>query len=85
MMLLEENYSMALEKNKLLLRKFRDRWQAVPAIEEQEQKSASIALRWQQLNSIFDMATGLGLSVNESNEADEIVYQRRAKLTGHIN
>ncbi len=65
---------MARENNRLLLRKFRDRWQAVPAIEEEEQKYASIALCWQQLNSIFDMATGLGLPANESNEADEIVY-----------
>ncbi|MBC8180838.1 hypothetical protein H8E88_06920 [candidate division KSB1 bacterium] len=66
------------------MRKFRDRWQAVAEIEAEEQKSASIALRWQQLNVIYRMAKGLGLSIEESNVDDESVSQRWAKLKGSL-
>jgi hypothetical protein len=33
-----------------LMKEFRERWQAVAAIEAQEQRAASVALRWQQTN-----------------------------------
>jgi hypothetical protein len=64
------------------MREFRDRWQAVAEIEADEQRSATIKRRWKQLNAILFMAKGLGLSTEESNEDDDIIYQRWAKLKG---
>ena len=66
------------------MREFRDRWKAIAEIEAEEQKSASITLRWQQLNSILSMAIGLGLPIEDLQQDDEIVYQRCAKLKGSI-
>jgi hypothetical protein len=62
-----------------LLRQFRERWQAVAAIEREEQREASVALRWQQLNAILRLAMGLGLPPREQFE-EEAVRQRWAKL-----
>ena len=53
-------------------REYRDRWRAVAAIELQEQRSASMALRWQQLNAIWYLAKGLGLSL-ETDESERVV------------
>ncbi|HDP99809.1 MAG TPA: hypothetical protein ENN22_11590 [bacterium] len=75
---------MAFDQNKKLIKQFRDRWQAVAAIEANEEKSASVTLRWQQLNAILNMARGLGLPITEDNDDDEIVYQRWSKLKGLI-
>jgi len=66
------------------MRKFRDRWQAVAEIEAKEQRTASTVLRWQQFNAIFRMAKGLGLSIEESNEDDQVIYKRWAKLRGSL-
>ena len=60
-------------------KEYRDRWHAVAAIELQEQRSASVALRWQQLNAIWRLAKGLGLSL-ESDESERVVWERWAKL-----
>jgi len=64
-----------------LMRQFRKRWQAVAALEREEQREASVALRWQQLNAILRLAIGLGLPLREQFE-EEIVRQRWAKLKG---
>ena len=48
-----------------LVKGFRDRWQEVEAIEIEEQRMASVALRWQQLNAIFRLALGLGMTFGE--------------------
>lgn len=61
-------------------KEFRDRWQAVAAIEAEEQKTASMALRWQQLNAIWRLAIGLGLSMSEQDKQVEVVRQRWVKL-----
>lgn len=66
--------------DKKLAREFRDRWKAVEAVEAEEQKAASMELRWQQLNSILRTAIGLGLPVTKSTEDEIIVYQRWVKL-----
>ncbi|MDZ7399384.1 MAG: hypothetical protein ONB37_04375 [candidate division KSB1 bacterium] len=71
---------MDFKLDKKLVKEFRDQWQAVAAIEAEEQLNASIELRWQQLNSILRMAIGLGLPLNDSIEDDLVVYQRWAKL-----
>lgn len=61
------------------MRQFRERWRAVAAIEKEEQREASVALRWQQLNAILRLARGLGLSLREQSE-EEAVRQRWARL-----
>jgi hypothetical protein len=61
-------------------REFRARWQAVRAIETEEQKSASIALRCQQMNAVFKMGLGLGLLRTEDNAEIEAVRRRWVKL-----
>lgn len=71
---------MDVKLNKKLALEFRDRWQAVEAVEALEQQTASIELRWRQLNSILRMAIGLGLTVTKSPEDEIIVYQRWVKL-----
>ena len=65
-----------------LVKEFRDRWQAVAAIEAEEQRKASIALRWQQTNAILRLAIGLGLPLTEPDEEEEAVRQQWAKLKG---
>ena len=67
--------------NEYLMRQFRERWQAVAAIEREEQRGASVALRWQQLNAILRLAMGLGLPMREQSE-EKAVRQRWAKLKG---
>jgi len=64
-----------------LMKQFRKRWQAVAALEREEQREASVALRWQQLNAIQRLAIGLELPLREQFE-EEIVRQRWAKLKG---
>lgn len=69
--------------NRQLAKDFRDRWQAVAAVEVEEQRAASIALRWQQTNAILRLAMGLGLSLaEESDEEVETVRHRWALLKG---
>ena len=60
------------------LKTYLARWQAVEEIERQELQSATMELRWQQLNSAIRMAIGLG--IYESNEDEIEVFQRWAKL-----
>lgn len=71
---------MSFKQDEKLVKAFRDRWTAVEAVEASEQQTASIELRWQQLNSILRMAVELGLPTTESNDDDIIVYERWAKL-----
>jgi len=62
-----------------LAKQFRDRWQAVAAIEDQEQRAASVSLRWKQLNAIWQLAQGLGLQ-SEPDETESLVRERWARL-----
>ena len=60
------------------LKAYRARWQAVDKIERQELQSTPLELRWQQLNSLYLLAIGLGI---DKPVKDEIkVFQRWAKL-----
>ena len=63
------------------MKQFRKRWQAVAALEREEQREASVALRWQQLNAILRLAIGLELPLREQFE-EETVRRRWAKLKG---
>lgn len=62
-----------------LVREYRERWDAVAAVEAEEQRMASMTLRWQQLNSILRLAAGLGLPLTETDD-DEVVYHRWSEL-----
>ncbi len=59
---------------------YRNRWRAVEAVEREEQRAASVALRWQQVNTIFRLAMGMGLLSNNPDDQEQEVYRRWAKL-----
>jgi len=60
------------------LRAYQERWKAVEAIQAEERHTASIALRWQQLNAAYGMAKGLGLLQPDPSEME--VFERWARL-----
>lgn len=65
-----------------LAREFRNRWQAVEAVEAEEARAASVETRWLQLNAIWRMAQELGLLPAETDRQDEVVRQRWLRLKG---
>ena len=68
--------------NKSQVEQFRNRWQAVEAIQLEEMRSATLELRWRQLNAAYGMGSSLQLSSGHSDEAQ--VYQRWAKLNENV-
>ncbi len=62
-----------------LAKQFRDRWKAVEAVEIQEQRAASVSLRWKQLNALWNLAAGLGRPP-QPDESKIAVYERWAQL-----
>jgi hypothetical protein len=60
------------------LKAYQARWSAVEAIQREERRSASLTLRWQQLNAAFGMAKVLGLLQPDPSELG--VYERWARL-----
>jgi hypothetical protein len=60
------------------LKFYRSRWAAVAAVQAEERRSASLELRWRQLNSAYGMAKGLGLLRPDPSEAG--VFERWAKI-----
>jgi len=60
------------------MKAYMDRWKAVAEIEHQEAVSASIDLRWQQLNAVVGLALGLGILASDPSEQDG--YLRWGKL-----
>ncbi len=61
------------------IRFYKERWKAVEEIERQELRIASMETRWQQINAIWRLAKGLGLSF-EPDESEMEVFARWAKL-----
>jgi hypothetical protein len=57
---------------------YQARWEALDVIQREEQRSASIELRWRQLNAAYGMAKGLGLL--QPDPSEEGVFERWAKL-----
>jgi hypothetical protein len=57
---------------------YQDRWAQVEAFVIEERRAASVESRWQQLNTAYEMAKGLGLLVEDASEAG--VFERWAKL-----
>jgi len=60
------------------MKAYQTRWAEVDAVIAEERRSASLELRWQQLNAACAMAIGLGLSQQKSDESE--VFERWAKL-----
>lgn len=60
------------------LRAYQAGWAEVEAVVAEERRTASIELRWRQLNAAYAMAIGLGLRREDSSES--IVFERWAKL-----
>lgn len=73
-----------LTMDKKRAREFRERYEAVAAIEAEELRNASVEERWQQLNSIIRLAIGLGLTHRESAD-EEMVWQRWARLKAGLD
>lgn len=59
-----------------LMKIYRDRWQLVEEIETHEQRSATIAERWQQLNTIVGMGKSLGLLGYDDPEEELFIHKR---------
>lgn len=66
---------MSLKEDMIL---YRDRWQAVAEIEQEELRRTSIETKWQQLNAIISLAIQIGIFKTDPSE--EIVYRQWAKL-----
>ena len=60
------------------LKAYLARWQAVEEVERQELQTATMELRWQQLNAVIGIAIGLGIYESADDETE--VYQRWAIL-----
>jgi hypothetical protein len=57
---------------------YKARWEEVNAFIAEERRSASIELRWRQLNAAWGMAIGLGLRKADPSENE--VHARWAKI-----
>ncbi len=64
-----------------LIREYRNRYQAVEAVELAERRDADTRLRWKQLNATLQMALDLGLQTREAETGESEVWRRWAKLT----
>lgn len=60
------------------LHSYIERWKAVEEVQTRERRTASLGLRWQQLNAAYGMAKGLGLLQPDLSEMG--VFERWAKL-----
>jgi hypothetical protein len=60
------------------MKDYQARWREVEKIQSEERRSASPGLRWQQLNSVYQMAKGLGWLKSDPSERE--IFERWAKL-----
>lgn len=67
---------------KELLQAYQAGWKAVEEVQRQERRSASLDLRWRQLNAAYGLAKGLGIL--KSNSTDAEVIQRWAILKDKV-
>jgi hypothetical protein len=66
------------------LKAYHDRWKQIADLERQEQRAASMDLRWRQTNAILAIARGLGLAFDRQGVDEAIVRQRWEKLKGGL-
>ncbi len=60
------------------MKEYQAGWKAVEEIQAEERHSASLELRWRQLNAAYGMAKGLGLLKSDPSEME--VFKRWAIL-----
>jgi len=60
------------------IKAYQARWAEVEAVVAEERRTASLELRWRQLNTAYALAKGLGLLRKDPSEAG--VIERWAKL-----
>ena len=60
------------------LKAYRARWAEVEAVVAEERRTASLELRWRQLNAAWAIAIWLGLRQSDASEAG--VFERWARL-----
>lgn len=64
--------------DKRLMQSYQARWEAVKKIQDEEQRFASLELRWRQLNAAYGLGKSLGF---QHHDADEMkVVNRWANL-----
>jgi hypothetical protein len=66
--------------DKHLVREYRERWQAVEAVDAAERQLSPVAWRWQQLNAIYRLAKGLQLTEVNWSEQEMAGYERWSLL-----
>jgi hypothetical protein len=66
--------------DKLLPPNYLERWQIIAELERLETLNETIEMRWNKLNYLFGMASGLGVSQNRD-EDEDIVRERWVTLT----
>ncbi len=69
---------MSMDREMLLA--YQRRWQAVGQVEDAEQQTATIAERWQRLNSLLRLARSLGLRASEDDSLIGPARQRWNRL-----
>ncbi len=60
---------------------YRSRWRAVEAAQTRLTRSATVALRWRQLNAAYDLGRALQLAAVDTDEA--AVHLRWGRLREH--
>jgi hypothetical protein len=60
------------------MKAYQARWAEVEAVIKEERRTASLGLRWKQLNTAFAIAKGLGLLREDPSESG--VHEKWAKL-----
>ena len=65
------------------VRAWRDRWQALADLERRELQTASLELRWRQLNAVVQMLQTLGITMSEKQDDVEAVRRRWIALKRH--
>lgn len=66
---------MSLKKD---MKEYLTRWREVEKIQDEERRSASVFLRWQQLDSVYRMAKGLGWLKPDPSEYE--IFNRWARI-----
>ncbi|MEQ8188301.1 MAG: hypothetical protein ABRQ39_10065 [Candidatus Eremiobacterota bacterium] len=62
------------------MRAYIERWKEVNTADTLEQSRASMELRWQQVNSIYLLASSMGITTREATEENEEIMRRWNKL-----
>lgn len=59
---------------------YRDRWQAIAAVEAEERRSSTLQQRWEQMNSLRGLMIGLNLPAASTTDQEKTVWERWARL-----